>query len=156
MTSSPFAHCCTIFPNAGRSWPGWRAGSNRAPGFSFKNRTFIRPGRWSRHRKSISGNSSFAGLTAIRSIITSAAKFRRGCKPRGLLDISSEGHAILYNGGSGFAQWWDYGIREVADKLKSEGGVSQATLDEFFKLCADPSYWTTTIAFTATTARSPN
>jgi len=23
--------------------------------------------------------------------------------------------------------------REVADKLKSEGGVSQATLDEFFK-----------------------
>jgi hypothetical protein len=71
----------------------------------------------------------------------------------GLRDISSEGHAILYSGGSGFAQWWDYGIREVADKLKSEGGVSQATLDEFFKLCADPSYWTTTIAFTATTSR---
>jgi hypothetical protein len=74
----------------------------------------------------------------------------------GLLDISSEGHAILYNGGSGFAQWWDNGIREVANKLKSEGGVSQATLDEFFKLCGDASYWTTTIAFTATTARRPN
>jgi 2-polyprenyl-3-methyl-5-hydroxy-6-metoxy-1,4-benzoquinol methylase len=74
----------------------------------------------------------------------------------GLLDISSEGHAILYNGGSGFAQWWDYGLREVANKLKSEGGVSQATLDEFFKLCGDPSYWTTTIAFTATIARRPN
>jgi SAM-dependent methyltransferase len=74
----------------------------------------------------------------------------------GLLDICSEGHAILYNGGSGFAQWWDYGIREVAEKLKSEGGVAQATLDEFFKLCGDPSYWTTTIAFTATTTRRPN
>ena len=73
-----------------------------------------------------------------------------------LRDISSEGHAILYNGGSGFAQWWDDGIREIADKLKSEGGVSPATLDEFFKLCTDPSYWTTTIAFTATTARRPN
>jgi hypothetical protein len=71
----------------------------------------------------------------------------------GLVGISSEGHAILYNGGSPFAAWWDYGIREVADKLQSEGGVSQATLDEFFRLYRDPAYWTTTIAFTATTAQ---
>ena len=73
----------------------------------------------------------------------------------GLLDINSEGHAILYNGGSPFAQWWDYDIREIADKLQGEGGVSRATLDEFFALCRDPSYWTTTIAFTATIARKP-
>jgi ubiquinone/menaquinone biosynthesis C-methylase UbiE len=73
----------------------------------------------------------------------------------GLTGITSEGHAILYNGGSGFAQWWDSGIDEVADKLQREGGVSQATLDEFFRLYRDPAYWTTTIAFTATTARSP-
>lgn len=71
----------------------------------------------------------------------------------GLTNIDSEGHAILYHGGSGFAQWWDYGIREIADKLVSEGGVSRATLDEFFTLCRDPNYWTTTIAFTATTAQ---
>ena len=71
----------------------------------------------------------------------------------GLLDINSEGHAILYNGGSKFAEWWDYGIREVADKLKAEGNVSQATLEEFFSLYGDQNYWTTTIAFTATTAR---
>jgi hypothetical protein len=31
--------------------------------------------------------------------------------------------------GSGFAQWWDAGIREVADKLQGEGGVSPAALD---------------------------
>jgi hypothetical protein len=73
----------------------------------------------------------------------------------GLLDIASEGHAILYNGGSPFAQWWDDGIREVANKLQSEGGVSKAALDEFFTLYRDPAYWTTTIAFTATTARAP-
>jgi 2-polyprenyl-3-methyl-5-hydroxy-6-metoxy-1,4-benzoquinol methylase len=73
----------------------------------------------------------------------------------GLLDIRSEGHAILYNGGSAFAEWWDLGILEVADKLQSEGGVSKATLDEFFTLNRDPAYWTTTIAFTATTARRP-
>jgi hypothetical protein len=71
----------------------------------------------------------------------------------GLLNISSEGHAILYNGRSEFAEWWDYGILEVADKLQSEGGVSRATLDEFFTLYRDPAYWTTTIAFTATTAQ---
>jgi hypothetical protein len=37
--------------------------------------------------------------------------------------------------------------------LQSEGGVSRATLDEFFALYRDPTYWTTTIAFTATTAQ---
>jgi len=73
----------------------------------------------------------------------------------GLLNIRSEGHAILYNGGSQFAKWWDYGIREIADKLKDEGGILQATLDEFFSLYGDPTYWTTTIAFTATTAQRP-
>lgn len=71
----------------------------------------------------------------------------------GLLNINSEGHAILYNGASKFAEWWNYGIREVADKLQAEGGISQATLDEFFALYRDPTYWTTTIAFTATTAQ---
>jgi hypothetical protein len=71
----------------------------------------------------------------------------------GLLNITSEGHAILYNGGSNFAEWWGYGIREVADKLQAEGSVSQAKLDEFFAFSRDPTYWTTTIAFTATTAQ---
>jgi hypothetical protein len=71
----------------------------------------------------------------------------------GLLNINSEGHAIRYNGNSIFAKWWDYGIREVADKLQTEAGVSQASLDEFFRFYRDPTYWTTTIAFTATTAQ---
>ena len=71
----------------------------------------------------------------------------------GLLNINSEGHAILYNGRSEFAEWWDYGIVEVAAKLQSEGCVSRSTLDEFFKLYRDPAYWTTTIAFTSTTAQ---
>ena len=70
----------------------------------------------------------------------------------GLLNINSEGHAILYNGRSEFAEWWDYGIVEVADELQSEGCVSRSTLDEFFKLYRDPA-WTTTIAFTSTTAQ---
>jgi 2-polyprenyl-3-methyl-5-hydroxy-6-metoxy-1,4-benzoquinol methylase len=74
----------------------------------------------------------------------------------GFFNINSEGHAILYNGGSKFAQWWDLGIGEIADKLRTEGGVSRAVLDEFFALYSDPTYWTTTIAFSATTARRPS
>jgi 2-polyprenyl-3-methyl-5-hydroxy-6-metoxy-1,4-benzoquinol methylase len=73
----------------------------------------------------------------------------------GLSRISSEGYAALYNGGSDFARWWDYGLGEVADRLKSEGGVPDAALAEFSALARDPSYWTMTIAFTATTGRKP-
>ncbi len=73
----------------------------------------------------------------------------------GLGEIASEGHAILYNGGSDFAQWWDYGLREVSTRLTSEGGIAPAALDEFYALARDPTYWTTTIAFTATIGRKP-
>jgi hypothetical protein len=34
--------------------------------------------------------------------------------------------------GPDLAQCWDFGLREVAAQLKSEGGVSEATLDEFY------------------------
>ena len=74
----------------------------------------------------------------------------------GLLNITSEGQAIVYNGGSKFAEWWDYGIREVADKLRIEADISQEAIDEFFTFYRDPAYWTTTIAFIATTARTPS
>ena len=73
----------------------------------------------------------------------------------GLTDIGSQGDAVVYNGGSAFAQWWECGLREVAGRLKSEGGISNAALDEFYALAHDPHYWTTTIAFTATTGRKP-
>src|SRR5262249_19531725 len=72
-----------------------------------------------------------------------------------LRNIKSEGHAILYNGGSQFCGWWDYGLPEIASKIKNEGGVSPATLDELFTLYRDPTYWTTTISFAATTAQRP-
>jgi 2-polyprenyl-3-methyl-5-hydroxy-6-metoxy-1,4-benzoquinol methylase len=72
-----------------------------------------------------------------------------------LCNINSERHAIIYNGGSEFAGWWDYGIHEVAEKLQNERGISSATLEEFFTLYSDPTYWTTSISFTATTAQCP-
>jgi hypothetical protein len=93
-----------------------------------------------------------SGLHLIKLIITSDAN-PGWLQTDGLRNVNAEGHAVLYNGGSAFARWWDYGIREVAEKLRSEGGVSQETLDEFLSLYRDPAYWTTTIAFTAITAQ---
>lgn len=71
----------------------------------------------------------------------------------GMKNINCEGHAILYNGGSKFSQWWINSIDEVASALQSEGGVSKDTLEEFFTLYQNPDYWTATISFTAVTAQ---
>jgi 2-polyprenyl-3-methyl-5-hydroxy-6-metoxy-1,4-benzoquinol methylase len=73
----------------------------------------------------------------------------------GLQDVSAEGQVALYNGGSDFARWWELGLEEIADRLKSEGGVKNETLAEFFALARDPHYWTMTLAFTACLARKP-
>ena len=73
----------------------------------------------------------------------------------GMTDISAEGHTLVHNGGSEFAQWWVSSISEVADALQSEAGISKVVLDEFYDLYQDPRYWTMSIAFTATTARRP-
>lgn len=73
----------------------------------------------------------------------------------GLEQISSEGHVSLYNGGSDFARWWELGLQEIADRVRNEGGVDGAILDEFFALSHDPTYWTMTIAFTGSIARKP-
>ena len=73
----------------------------------------------------------------------------------GMTDVAAEGHTIVHNGGSEFAQWWISSIAEVADDLRNQAGVSEALLDEFYHLYRDPLYWTMSIAFTATTARRP-
>lgn len=72
-----------------------------------------------------------------------------------LTEITAEGYTRLYNGGSDFAQWWDYSLSEVAGKLTEQGDVPPASLAEFAVLARDPRYWSMTIAFTATTGRKP-
>jgi hypothetical protein len=73
----------------------------------------------------------------------------------GMVSIEAEGHAGVYHGESEYAQWWISGIAEVANALRNEGGVTDATLNEFLTLYRDPAYWTMTIAFTAVTAQRP-
>jgi SAM-dependent methyltransferase len=73
----------------------------------------------------------------------------------GLENINAEGHAIVYNGSSEFANWWIYSVAEVSEQLQMEGRVTRQVLEEFFLKYHDSSYWTTTIAFTAVTAQRP-
>jgi SAM-dependent methyltransferase len=71
----------------------------------------------------------------------------------GMTELSAEGHTIVHNGGSEFAQWWIAGIAEVAGALQKEVGIPSVVMEEFYNLYRDPNYWTMSIAFTATTAR---
>lgn len=71
----------------------------------------------------------------------------------GMKNIKAEGHAIEYNGGSEFAEWWISSIAEISESLQAEGGVSDESLDQFYTLYKDPLYRTRTISFTAVTAQ---
>lgn len=69
--------------------------------------------------------------------------------------ITTEGHTFQYPGGSDFAEYWRLSIAEVAQKMLDEHGADQQRLEEFFKLNADPTYWTWTICFNGVTAQRP-
>lgn len=71
----------------------------------------------------------------------------------GLVQLDSEGRAAVYPGGSEWAEWWVRALDEVSARLVDEGGVEPATLDHLHRLYADPTYWTSTISFTATLGR---
>ena len=50
----------------------------------------------------------------------------------GMADVSAQGHTIVHNGGSEFAQWWISSIAEMAGDLQKEAGVSSVVLEEFY------------------------
>src|SRR6266496_2882134 len=52
-------------------------------------------------------------------------------------------------GTSLWADYWTQTIRELRQDLTSSGKLSNALVDTFFGYCADPTWWTQTIAFTA-------
>jgi len=71
----------------------------------------------------------------------------------GAIGISAVGESAIYQGGSEWADGWVRSIGEVAASLCDEGGVPAGTLNHFHALYADPTYWTSTIAFTVALAR---
>ena len=73
----------------------------------------------------------------------------------GLKEIEGTAETAIYNGGSQWADYWRETITELRDDLVQSGKLNDALIDAFLAQCADPNWWTQTIAFTAVHARAP-
>jgi SAM-dependent methyltransferase len=72
----------------------------------------------------------------------------------GLDRIEATAHTELYNGGSPWADYWTRTVIELRDDLVRSGALQERAVDAFLAHCAEPSWWTQTIAFTAVRARA--
>jgi SAM-dependent methyltransferase len=75
--------------------------------------------------------------------------------PLGIRQIHGTAETAIYNGGSLWAEYWIQTIAELRNDLISSGKVNTALVDNFLRHCADSSWWTQTIAFTAVAGRAP-
>ena len=73
----------------------------------------------------------------------------------GLEQIAGTAETAVYNGASQWADYWTRTVVELRDGLVSSGKIDEAIIDAFLAHCADRSWWTQTIAFTAVHARAP-
>jgi 2-polyprenyl-3-methyl-5-hydroxy-6-metoxy-1,4-benzoquinol methylase len=73
----------------------------------------------------------------------------------GLEQVAGTAETAVYDGGSPWADYWTQTIVELRDKLVSSGKLDDHLIDRFLAHCADPRWWTQTIAFTAVHARAP-
>jgi SAM-dependent methyltransferase len=74
---------------------------------------------------------------------------------RGLHDIQATAETALYNGGSLWAEYWRETVTELRPRLAASGKLDARPISAFLSHCADPAWWTQTIAFTAVGARAP-
>ena len=72
----------------------------------------------------------------------------------GLTNISGTAETAVYNGGSLWANYWIDTITELRGDLISSGKLDEELIDKFLVHCADSTWWTQTIAFTAVHSRS--
>jgi len=73
----------------------------------------------------------------------------------GMLEIDATAETALYNGGSPWAEYWRQTVVELRGRLVASGDLDDRSIDAFLAHCADPAWWTQTIAFTAVAARAP-
>jgi SAM-dependent methyltransferase len=73
----------------------------------------------------------------------------------GLREIEGTAETAVYNGGSPWADYWRQTVTELRGDLIESGKINDALIDAFLAHCADPNWWTQTIAFTAVHARAP-
>jgi SAM-dependent methyltransferase len=69
-------------------------------------------------------------------------------------DIAGTAETAVYQGGSPWATYWVDTVDELRSGLVESGALDDATIDRFLAQCADPAWWTQTIAFTAVHGRS--
>ena len=69
--------------------------------------------------------------------------------------VAGTAEAAVYNGGSPWADYWTQTVTELRDQLVDSGSLDDQLIDRFVAYCADPRWWTQTIAFTAVHARAP-
>src|SRR3989440_11460979 len=72
----------------------------------------------------------------------------------GLEQIGGAAETAIYNGSSPWADYWTQTIVELRNDLVGSGRLNEALIDTFLGYCADPSWWTHTIAFSAVQARA--
>jgi SAM-dependent methyltransferase len=73
----------------------------------------------------------------------------------GVADVNASAETALYNGGSAWAEYWRRTITELRPRLEASGKFEAASIETFLAYCADPDWWTQTIAFTAAHGRMP-
>jgi SAM-dependent methyltransferase len=73
----------------------------------------------------------------------------------GLQDVEATAETALYNGGSLWARYWEETVIELRPRLVASGKLDDRSIDTFLTQCADPAWWTQTIAFTAVDGRVP-
>ena len=72
-----------------------------------------------------------------------------------LEQVAGTAETAVYNGGSSWATYWTQTVTELRDRLVGSGKLDDQLIDRFLDHCADPGWWTQTIAFTAVHARAP-
>jgi 2-polyprenyl-3-methyl-5-hydroxy-6-metoxy-1,4-benzoquinol methylase len=69
--------------------------------------------------------------------------------------IGGTAETAIYNGTSLWADYWTQTVTELRQDLTSSGKLNNALVDTFLGCCADPAWWTQTIAFTAVHGYAP-
>ena len=72
----------------------------------------------------------------------------------GLEEVAGDAETALYNGGSPWADYWRRTVVELREELIGSGELDGPAIEAFLARCADPSWWTQTIAFTTVQARA--
>ncbi len=73
----------------------------------------------------------------------------------GLRDIRATAQTAHYNGGSAWAVYWRLTVIELRASLLASGKLDDRLIETFLAACADPAWWTQTIAFTAAAGHVP-